>query len=51
MGTRRGRPVECPRQTIPFLLEILNTPEFQSGDFDTKFVERRMAQRAPIAVA
>ena len=37
--------------TIPLLLEILQTPEFIAGDFDTKFVERRMAARAPIAVA
>jgi acetyl-CoA carboxylase biotin carboxylase subunit len=37
--------------TIPFLLEILQTPEFIAGDVDTKFVERRMAARAPVAVA
>jgi acetyl-CoA carboxylase biotin carboxylase subunit len=43
--------VDGNHTTIPFLLEILSTPEFQAGDFDTKFVERRMAQRAPVAVA
>jgi acetyl-CoA carboxylase biotin carboxylase subunit len=42
--------VEGIHTTIPFLLEIVQTPEFRSGDFDTKFVERRMAARA-IAVA
>ncbi|MGQ0560460.1 MAG: acetyl-CoA carboxylase biotin carboxylase subunit [Gemmatimonadota bacterium] len=36
--------------TIPFLLEILQTPDFIAGDVDTKWVERRMAERA-IAVA
>jgi acetyl-CoA carboxylase, biotin carboxylase subunit len=38
--------VEGIHTTIPFLLEIIQTPEFRSGDFDTKFVERRMAERA-----
>jgi acetyl-CoA carboxylase biotin carboxylase subunit len=42
--------VEGIHTTIPFLLEILRTPEFIRGEFDTKFVERRMAERA-IAVA
>jgi len=42
--------IEGIHTTIPFLLEIIQTPEFRSGDFDTKFVERRMAERA-IAVA
>ena len=38
--------------TIPFLLEILQTPEFISGNVDTKFVERYMAARTkPVAVA
>ena len=37
--------------TIPFLLEILQTPEFISGDVDTKWVERRMAERTAVAVA
>jgi acetyl-CoA carboxylase biotin carboxylase subunit len=32
--------------TTPFLLELMNDPEFISGDIDTKFVERRMARRA-----
>jgi acetyl-CoA carboxylase biotin carboxylase subunit len=42
--------IEGIHTTIPFLLEILQTPEFIRGDVDTKFVERRMAERA-IAVA
>ena len=37
--------------TIPFLLEILQTPEFQAGDVDTKFVERYMAERTSIVAA
>lgn len=37
--------------TIPFLLEILQTRDFIEGDFDTKWVERRMAERTPAAVA
>ena len=38
--------------TIPFLREILQTPEFIAGDVDTKFVERHMAAaKVPAAVA
>jgi hypothetical protein len=33
------------------VLEILQTPEFIRGEVDTKFVERRMAERAAPAVA
>jgi len=31
--------------TAPFLLELMNDPDFIAGDIDTKFVERRMARR------
>jgi acetyl-CoA carboxylase biotin carboxylase subunit len=31
--------------TIPFLLELMDDPLYRAGDFDTKFVERRMAER------
>ena len=37
--------IEGVHTTIPFLLELLQTPEFMSGDIDTKFVERRMAAK------
>jgi acetyl-CoA carboxylase biotin carboxylase subunit len=30
--------------TVPFLLELMDDPEFISGDIDTKFIERRMAR-------
>jgi acetyl-CoA carboxylase, biotin carboxylase subunit len=43
--------VEGIHTTIPFVLEILQTPEFIAGDVDTKFVERYMAGRAATAVA
>ncbi|MGQ0813520.1 MAG: acetyl-CoA carboxylase biotin carboxylase subunit [Gemmatimonadota bacterium] len=43
--------IEGIHTTIPFLLEILQTPDFVAGDVDTKWVERRMAERAPVAVA
>jgi acetyl-CoA carboxylase biotin carboxylase subunit len=36
--------IEGVQTTIPFLIELLNTPEFVAGDIDTKFVERRMAR-------
>ncbi|HLU26452.1 MAG TPA: acetyl-CoA carboxylase biotin carboxylase subunit [Longimicrobiales bacterium] len=35
--------------TIPFLLEILDTPEFRAGQVDTKFLERWVEQRATAA--
>ncbi len=31
--------------TAPFLLELMNDPDFLAGNVDTKFVERRMARR------
>ncbi len=37
--------VEGVHTTKPFLLELLDDPEFIAGDFDTKFVERRFAAR------
>ena len=37
------------RTTIPFLLEILDTPEFRAGQVDTKFLERWVEQRATAA--
>ena len=43
--------IEGVHTTIPFLIEILDTPEFRRGDFDTKFVERRMSERSVAAVA
>ncbi len=38
--------IEGVPTTIPFLLELLNEPRFIAGDFDTKFLERWMAERA-----
>src|SRR5690606_6737418 len=35
--------------TIPFLLEILDSPEFQAGDVDTKFLERWVERRTAAA--
>jgi len=32
--------------TIPFLLELIQDPDFVAGNFDTKFLDRRMAERA-----
>jgi acetyl-CoA carboxylase biotin carboxylase subunit len=32
--------------TIPFLLELIQSPEFVAGDFDTKFLDRWVAERA-----
>ena len=37
--------IEGVQTTIPFLVELLQTPEFLAGDIDTKFVERRMAAK------
>ena len=39
--------IEGVQTTIPFLLELLQTPEFLAGDVDTKYVERRMAAKVP----
>ena len=41
--------IEGVHTTIPFLLELIQTDEFVSGQFDTKFLERWMAERTPVA--
>jgi acetyl-CoA carboxylase biotin carboxylase subunit len=38
--------VEGVKTTIPFLLELLQDPDVVAGNIDTKFLERRMAERA-----
>jgi acetyl-CoA carboxylase biotin carboxylase subunit len=38
--------IEGIATTIPFLLELMDDPDYVSGDVDTKFVERRMAERS-----
>jgi len=38
--------VEGVHTTIPFLLELIQLPKFVSGDIDTKFLDRWMAERA-----
>jgi acetyl-CoA carboxylase, biotin carboxylase subunit len=38
--------IEGVHTTAPFLLELLADPRFRSGDVDTKFVDRLMADRA-----
>jgi acetyl-CoA carboxylase biotin carboxylase subunit len=40
--------VEGIHTTIPFLLELIQDPAFIAGDFDTKFVERLMSERAAV---
>jgi acetyl-CoA carboxylase biotin carboxylase subunit len=42
--------IEGVQTTIPFLLELLQTPEFLAGDVDTKYVERRMAAKVAAPV-
>jgi acetyl-CoA carboxylase biotin carboxylase subunit len=42
--------IEGVQTTIPFLLELLQTPEFLAGDVDTKYVERRMAAKVAAVV-
>jgi acetyl-CoA carboxylase biotin carboxylase subunit len=37
--------IEGIHTTIPFLRELLDHPAFVAGDFDTKFVDRLMAER------
>jgi acetyl-CoA carboxylase, biotin carboxylase subunit len=37
--------IEGVHTTIPFLLELMRDPRFAEGDFDTKFVDRWMADR------
>jgi acetyl-CoA carboxylase, biotin carboxylase subunit len=39
--------IEGVATTLPFLAEILEHPDFQSGNVDTRFVERFMAARGP----
>ncbi|HSH46825.1 MAG TPA: acetyl-CoA carboxylase biotin carboxylase subunit [Longimicrobiales bacterium] len=41
--------VEGVSTTIPFLLELLDDPAVIAGDIDTKFLERRMAERAGVS--
>jgi len=41
--------VEGIHTTIPFLLELIQDPEFVAGDVDTKFVDRKMAQSRAVA--
>jgi acetyl-CoA carboxylase biotin carboxylase subunit len=38
--------IEGIHTTIPFLLELLHEPAFNTGDIDTGFIERRQAERA-----
>ena len=38
--------VEGVKTTIPFLLELLEDPAVVAGEIDTKFLERRMAEKA-----
>ncbi|MFO7262171.1 MAG: acetyl-CoA carboxylase biotin carboxylase subunit [bacterium] len=38
--------IEGVHTTIPFLLELIQEPEFVAGNVDTKYLERRMAERA-----
>jgi acetyl-CoA carboxylase, biotin carboxylase subunit len=42
--------VEGVKTTIPFLLDLLHDPDVVAGNVDTKFLERRMAERAAQAV-
>jgi acetyl-CoA carboxylase biotin carboxylase subunit len=38
--------IEGVHTTIPFLLQVMDHPDFVSGEIDTKFLERWMAERA-----
>jgi len=40
--------IEGVQTTIPFLLELIQDPAFVAGDVDTKYLERRMADRAAV---
>jgi acetyl-CoA carboxylase biotin carboxylase subunit len=40
--------IEGVHTTIPFLLELLEDPAFVAGDVDTRFIERRQAERAAL---
>jgi acetyl-CoA carboxylase biotin carboxylase subunit len=37
--------IEGIRSNIPFFLEILDRPDFRSGDFDTSFIDRWLQNR------
>ncbi len=37
--------LEGVHTTIPFLLQVLDDPDFMAGEFDTKFLERKMAEK------
>jgi acetyl-CoA carboxylase, biotin carboxylase subunit len=39
--------IEGVHTTIPFLLRLLDAPEFARAEFDTKFLERWLAAQAP----
>ncbi len=41
--------IEGVHTTIPFLKDLIRDPAFVAGEFDTKFVDRRMAERATAA--
>ncbi|MBV9772441.1 MAG: acetyl-CoA carboxylase biotin carboxylase subunit [Gemmatimonadetes bacterium] len=40
--------VEGVHTTIPFLLEVMDSPEFVAGEVDTKFLERWFSERAKV---
>jgi len=40
--------IEGVHTTIPFLLELISDSAFVAGDLDTKFVERRLANRVAV---
>ena len=40
--------VEGVHTTIPFLIELMQDPDIIAGDIDTKFLDRRMAERATV---
>ncbi len=41
--------IEGVHTTIPFLIELLEDPDFVAGNIDTKFLDRRMTERAAAA--
>jgi acetyl-CoA carboxylase biotin carboxylase subunit len=40
--------LEGVHTTIPFLVTVLDHPDFIAGDFDTKFLERMVQEKAPM---
>jgi acetyl-CoA carboxylase biotin carboxylase subunit len=40
--------IEGVHTTIPFLLQVMDNPDFIAGEVDTKFLERWMAERAGV---